>query len=175
MLSKIWRLYGSIRHKDLQDWAATWATDEIFAGIFSPVGAEDAWWLTALLVERLKLEGLDLTGGSTDIHKCFDQIMRSLLYRHVEDAHFPAEILNAYRSFHEESWYYDTLAGALGEAHQHPCGIPQGCPLSMLIVAFMMPPWVGLMKSKNVEPHLRTTSSSSLLALAMKSVLERLT
>ena len=53
MLSKVWRLYGSIRHQDLKEWASTWASDDMFAGTFSPIGAEDAWWLTALLVEKL--------------------------------------------------------------------------------------------------------------------------
>ena len=33
---------------------------------------------------------------------------------------------------------HNSLAGALGKAHKHPAGIPQGCPLSMMFLAIVM-------------------------------------
>ena len=46
---------------------------EIFAGAYSPNGAEDAWFETALIMELAKLRDNPLTGGGTNIRKCFDQ------------------------------------------------------------------------------------------------------
>eukprot|EP00972_Heterocapsa_arctica_P042677 6290730-Heterocapsa_arctica.AAC.1 len=46
----------------------------------SSAGADDAWWSTALRLEEAKIDGDNFTGGSADIHKCFDQVLRELLY-----------------------------------------------------------------------------------------------
>ena len=43
-------------------------------------GAEQGWYLTALDTELAKLRGQDVIAGSADVMKCFDQIIRELLY-----------------------------------------------------------------------------------------------
>jgi hypothetical protein len=45
----------------------------MYAGVQS-VGAEDAWWSTALDLERHEMEGTPYVAGSIDIAKCFDQM-----------------------------------------------------------------------------------------------------
>ena len=39
----------------------------------------------------------------------------------------------------------NAVGGGLGKPHKHQCGIPQGCPLSMMLIAFLLRPWVLLM------------------------------
>ena len=57
--------------------------------------AEDAWWLTALVVEHCKLTDSIFTAGIVDILKCFDQIVRPLLEALLLLACMPAKIVSA--------------------------------------------------------------------------------
>jgi hypothetical protein len=152
ILSKLYRLYFSIRLKDLQPWVQEWEEEELFAGTSAGIGAEDAWYLTALEFELARLLGLPITGGSADIWKCFDQIQRRLIYYLLELGGSPLEILQAYRSFHENSTYYNTIGAGLGGPHFKKCSIPQGCPISMMLVGFTFHPWVKLMRSMDIKP-----------------------
>ena len=98
------------------------------------MGAEDAWYMYGFYLENVKLRGEQSTGGFTDIFKCFDDLQRDFLIELCRLGGFPPGPLLAYRSFHASCRYYNTIAGGLGDAHDHPCGIPQGCPLSMMIL-----------------------------------------
>ena len=42
---------------------------------------------------------------------------------------------------------YNYLAGGMGEPHKRRCGIPQGCPVSMAMVALTMRPWLIMMRT----------------------------
>jgi len=79
ILSKVYRIYGVIRLRHLQQWIRTWAKEELFAGTSAPCGAEDAWYLMGLDLDLARLTDLPVTGGSADIWKCFDQVQRRLL------------------------------------------------------------------------------------------------
>ena len=59
----------------------------------------------------------------------------------------PPQVLNAYMSFVENLQVYNSLAGGLGTPYGRRCGIPQGCPFSMMLVALIMRPWIVLMKT----------------------------
>ena len=39
------------------------------------------------------------------------------------------------------------INGGLGEAYRRPCGIPQGCPLSMVFVAFLLKPLLIMLRA----------------------------
>ena len=153
ILSKIYRLYFAIRLVDLRPWIAGWEDPELYAGTTAATGAEDAWYLTGLDFEMAKLRGEDVTGGSADIWKCFDQVQRSLVYFLLEAGGFPKAILNAYRNFHEKVTYHNTIGNGLGAPHTKKCSIPQGCPLSMTIIAYTFHPWVALMKARGGKPR----------------------
>ena len=66
---------------------------------------------------------------------------------------FPLPILIAYTNFQENVTYRNNLAGSIGRPHRRACGIPQGCPLSMLFVAVIMRPWVGMMTTLGLTPR----------------------
>ena len=153
ILSPIYRRWASLRLQHLKGWINTWNLEEFYAGTGSN-GAEDAWYQTGLAHEAARLQGQDITGGTADIWKCFDQVCREFVYLLLKIGGFPSRILHAYSSFHEGCVFYNSLAGSLGMPHRHPNGIPQGCPLSMTIVAFWLRPLVLLIKHHAGTPRL---------------------
>ena len=69
---------------------------------------------------------------------CFDQILRQLLYAILAIAGMPSQVLVAYMCFMEHTCIHNALGDSYGVGHKHPCGIPQGCPLSMLFVSLLL-------------------------------------
>ena len=59
----------------------------------------------------------------------------------------------AYKNFHEQVQFHNTIGKGLGQPHWKKCSIPQGCPLSMTIVAYLFHPWVKLMRAHGVKPR----------------------
>ena len=113
----------------------------MFAGV-EGFGADDAWWETALTLEQDQLNNTNYSTGAADIYKCFDQLARPLLYHLMQVAGMPPRVIQAYRSYQEQLHIHNSLALGIGQSHQRPTGIPQGCPLSMMLVALLMRPWM---------------------------------
>ena len=153
ILSVCYRLWGVATLQRLQGWIASWEVDSLFAGTSKPVGAEDAWYLFSAQLENERLHGRCTTGGSADIFKCFDQLSRALLVDLCRIGGFPPGPLAAYQAFHEACLYHNSIAGGLGEAHRHPCGIPQGCPLSTTLVAFLLHAWANGILDLDATPR----------------------
>ena len=55
-------------------------------------------------------------------------------------AGMPCKVLAAYEDYIEHFKLYNCLAGGVGTPHNRRCGIPHGCPFSMMIVALVMRP-----------------------------------
>ena len=53
----------------------------------------------------------------------------------------------------EDMTVFNCVAGTLGEPHKRLTSIPQGCPLSMTMVAFLMRPWIGVIKEIGATPR----------------------
>ena len=124
----------------------------MFAGV-GEQGAEDAAYGTAVLIENTHLKGEHLSGGAADIYKCFDQILRPLIYCIIEAAGIPKGVLRAYRNFQENLVCHNTLAGCIGQAYSKPASIPQGDPFSVMLVALLLRPWVLQMKALAAYPR----------------------
>ena len=90
----------------------------------------------------MKLDGKNYCGGVADIAKFFDQVRSTMLYRIAEAAGMPPKVPRAYKAYLETLIYYNVLAGGMGKPHKRKCGIPQGCPLSMLLTALFMLGWL---------------------------------
>ena len=84
---------------------------------------------------------------------CFDQILRPLLYALLGPGGMPPNVLRAYSTYLETLVIRNSVAQSIGEPHKHICGIPQGCPLSMLMMAFMMRPWIIMVRTPTVHPR----------------------
>ena len=105
-------------------------------------------------MEQMRLRGEAYSGAAVDISKFFDQVIRSLLYELARRAGMPERIIGAYEKFQEELLTMNTIMGGLGKPYRKPCGIPQGDPLSMMMVALLMRAWVVMMKEMKVMPSL---------------------
>ena len=88
-----------------------------------------------------------------DFHKCFDQICRPLPYVLLYLTGFPQRVLTTYVAFMEKLQFHNAVAGALGRPHRRDAGIPQGCPLSTMFIAFLMRPWVQSMLTLGAMPR----------------------
>ena len=93
------------------------------------------------------MKGIPYCGGAADIFKFFDQIVRPLVYVVLSLAGMPRGVLDAYRRYLENLVTYNVVAGGLGHGQKRRCGIPQGCPFSMMVVALIMRPWLVMMKA----------------------------
>ena len=68
------------------------------------------------------------------------------MYRIAEAAGMPKRVLQAYSTFLEQLLVYNTVMGGMGTPYRRRCGIPQGCPFSMAMVALLMRGWVIAMR-----------------------------
>ena len=149
--SAIYRRWGSTRLRNLAEWVNSWDHPALHAGIPGK-GAQDAWLKTALGVELAKVFGLEVSGGSVDIYKCFDQINRNLVYELARKAEMPLPILRAHFCYVDNLQVRYQVANTIGEPHWERSSIPQGCPFSMAMVA-LITVWVNLMEEHHIEPR----------------------
>eukprot|EP00973_Karenia_brevis_P002624 357756-Karenia_brevis.AAC.1 len=117
------------------------------------VGAEDAWYTTSLEKELCAVQNCPFVGGSVDLFKCFDPIVRPLLYIVLLISGLPFQILVPYINFLENLNLYNSVAGTLGQAHRHTCGIPQGCPYSMIFISLFLRAWICEMEAFSATPR----------------------
>ena len=68
-------------------------------------------------------------------------------------AGMPKPVLHVYSKFLEELVAYNTIGGGVGHGQRRRCGIPQGCPLSMMVVALIMRAWVQMAKAQGATPR----------------------
>ena len=77
-------------------------------------GAEDAWYRVAVEVEEMRLKGVKYCGGTADIMKFVDQVVREVVYMLAEEGGMPARVLGACKSFQEGLRVYNSLAEGIG-------------------------------------------------------------
>ena len=80
--------------------------------------------------------------------------LRKLLYIVLKMGGCPTRIITAYANYMSNLQIYNMVAGTLGKGHNHECGIPQGCPLSMMLIVFLLRPWIIIMKTLNATPRI---------------------
>ena len=74
------------------------------------------------------------------------------------------EACTHYVSMIENLKAHNAIAGCIGKAHTRSCGIPQGCPLSMMLVAYHMRPWLIEMNELNKTNDDTRTITAKILA-----------
>ena len=124
----------------------------MFAGVWKARG-EDAWRLKSRSREEADPGKEDVSGDMADVFKCFDQILRELLQELLEVGGMPDRVLKPYLRYIQNLRLYNDVAGSIGQPYGLPCGIPQGCPLSMLYVAFLFRPWIIMMREFQANPR----------------------
>ena len=127
ILPSLYRRWASYRLGSMDSWIGTWATSAMIAGI-PQRGAEDAWWLSSIQMESWHTQNVAFSGSSADIAKCFDQIVRPLLYTMAYLAGMPSRVLKPYMRFMEALTVYNTigrsgLGGTIREEVQDSTGL----------------------------------------------------
>ena len=141
ILPTMYRRWASLRLKNCTPWVQQWQMEHMFAGVLG-YSAEDAAYGTAIEIEDLNAQETPYTGAIADIFKCFDQVCRELITTLLRRAGFPERILQPYMSMLSNLVVRNAFAGHIGKGHQHPCGLPQGCPFSMMATALLLRPWI---------------------------------
>ena len=141
----LYRAWAALRLEDMQHWISHWRLDEMYAGVPGK-GAVDAWHEALSQIEDLKLDEVPYCGAVADIAKFFDQIRREVVVALAGAAGMPSQVLDAYGRFLEDMTVYNCLPGGMGKPHKRKCGLPQGCPFSMAMVALLMRPWIVMMR-----------------------------
>ena len=152
MLPTTYRLWTKIRLKHLTPWMEAWALPQMYAGVPGK-SAADAAYKTATTIEWCRLAQQQYVGGSADIYKCFDQIVRPLVDRMLQAAGMPAKIRRTYVQYIDNLQVRNTVAGGLGKAYSRPTGIPQGDPFSMMVTSLLLRPWIAQMASIGAIPR----------------------
>ena len=141
----LYRCWASMRLEGMQAWVSSWCLPEMYAGV-PGMGATDAWHEALSQMEDLKLDETPYCGAVADIAKFFDQIRREVVVALARVAGMPVQVLDAYSRFLEDMTAYNCLPGGMGKPHKRRCGLPQGCPFSMAMVALLMRPWIVMMR-----------------------------
>ena len=77
-----------------------------------------------------------------DIYKCFDQIVPLLVHTVCLMAGMPARVVLAYRRLMSRIKVVNCLALGVGLPYKKSCGIPEGCPWPMAMLALQARPWI---------------------------------
>ncbi len=65
-------------------------------------------------------------------------MIRHLVYKLAQKAGMPSKVLQAGIRFQVDANIRNAIVGGLGEPYGKKCGLPQGDPLSMVMVALLM-------------------------------------
>ena len=142
-----YRLWGKIRIRDLEPWSASWIPERMYAA--GPgAGALDAHYILTLKTEYAKICASPFAGGSTDMDKCFDRVLREIIIPIAIKGSFPIKVATAYLVFNNNLRIHNQYLLGLGKTRQRNSTLLQGCPFSMNLLSMMMTPWC-----KQVEAH----------------------
>ena len=94
-----------------------------------------------------------------DIAKLFHPVIREAVYTMAAYVGMARRIPAAYRDYLEPLKPHNCLAGGVGTPHYRRCGIPQGCPFSMMFVALIMRLWIVIMGTLGAACFLLAESS----------------
>ena len=142
VLSAIYRLYSSVRHRQLARlWLPLWRPDAAYG---TPAGgsAEDLVYDTAWALEQWRTEHLRVAGLSYDMKKCFDTLPIQLTLAIARHRGMSLNVLQAVAGFYSahRKWY--RVDGSFTSPMRPSNGLIQGCPMSMLLLTCLTSAWL---------------------------------
>ena len=143
VLPVVYRLFASLRLGHLREWVEGWLPESVFS-LGNGLSSVEAWFSsTALDIEEV----LSGTGGDqlhvmvADVIMSFDTVDRSILDCALDRLGLPDWFRKVYFSFHSQVRLRFKFAAGLGESWCRDGGIPQGCPLRMVLIVALYVPW----------------------------------
>ncbi len=103
-----------MRH--VEAWVRAWELPDIYAGVPGR-GADSAWHMHALDLERAHIHNTHSSHGALDLFKCVDQINRALVYLILLRGGFQPRLLVAYKNAQEHLLVHNSCHEAIGNAY----------------------------------------------------------
>ena len=159
MLPVVYRVWASVRMGQLEGWFKSWVLDAVFSA-GGGRGSVEAWYTTSLDIEEV------LTGAvDSHVHLFVVMLLKALILLIVGFLTLFLSCLgllawcrHAYFEYHAHARLRFKLASGLGEPWTRDGGIPQGCPLSMMFMMFIVAlylPWCRYLSAQvGVQPQL---------------------
>ena len=147
--SVLWRAGTRATLKHLKAWIDSWATCHLFGGLPSR-GAEDALHWIYHGLTRAREDGIALR---QDIHRYFDSIDFEQGFAVLEHLRAPACVTRLLRTFYSRGSRIFAAGPFQGDDWQGGFrrGVLQGCPLSPLVGAAVMLPWLHQVRLPGIE------------------------
>ena len=156
VLPVVHRVWASARMLQSEPWFRS----RVPSCVFSAGGGRssvEAWFTTALDIEEV-LSGVvqdDVHVFVADVIKSFDTVDRGILDRVLSSLGLPDWFRHAYFEYHSSVRLRFKLAAGLGQPWTRDGGIPQGCPLSMMLIVALYLPWCRyLAAQEGLQPQL---------------------
>ena len=156
VLLVVYRIWAATRMGQLEGWFMSWVPDSVFSA-GGGRGSVEAWYTSALDIE-------EVLSGATDSHvhlfvadvaKSFDTVDRGILDWVLSSLGLPGWFRHAYFEYHAHVRLRFKLASGLGQSWTRDGGIPQGCPLSMMLIVALYLPWCRYLSAQvGVRPQL---------------------
>ena len=147
VMSAVYRLWAKTRLTSLMVWQETWAPESMH-GFRTGHGTRDAFYLTALLVEKAMVSGNTLRGVFLDIKKCFDTIPWDITFSLVEKMGIDMKITRPLKSMYRDLKRRFKLYGTVGEEFKANNGILQGCALSIILLNALLAVWEAAVRTE---------------------------
>ena len=153
ILPIMFRVWGSTVLQRTKPWVDSWRLPSHFSGV-PGAGAADCAWRFGYEREQISEAGGEYVAGFLDLYKCFDQIVPQVLWVVMGMSGFPLAAWTAYVQFHAQLQARFALGEHVGEAVSRPTSIPQGDPLSMVLLSFLCAPWLEKMAALGLLAYL---------------------
>eukprot|EP00969_Alexandrium_andersonii_P204784 9050442-Alexandrium_andersonii.AAC.1 len=109
--SHIYRRWASLRLASMDTWFAQFSDASLYGGVPGR-SAADASWGHALLLEEAKVAQEGVSTLVVDIHKCFDQVNRSVVAQLALRQGAPPQVVTAWSGFLEQLVTLNCLASS---------------------------------------------------------------
>ena len=138
ILSVIYRLWASVRLKELMIWQESWAHPSQ-TGFRSSLECSDSLYPLALDVERALLEGRELAGCFLDFEKAFDLLpLHEILLPLATRLGLPGPFVLCLSNLYSRLTRVFKHAKGFGSAITSDRGIVQGCPISVVLLNLLV-------------------------------------
>ena len=140
----------------LDEWFRSWVPDSVFSA-GGGRGSVEAWKTSSLDTEEVLAGAADshVHLFVADVTECFVTVDRDILDRVLSVLVCLDGFRHAYFEYHAHVRLRFMLASGLGEPWTRDGGIPQGCPLSMMVIVVLYLPWYRYLAAHGkVQPQL---------------------
>lgn len=131
VLSLVWRVYSSIRAKQLLRWLDSFA-DPFIVGNRPHRATKHVWWALAEELEYCNQFGETMSGITTDVKKAFNCLPREAVIACAHRLGINPIVISGWHRAIAKVQRFFIVEGACSPACVATCGYPEGCPLSVV-------------------------------------------